>query len=729
MVLDITSSISPISPESDYSEPQTSTAVHSKNFSSMSTTTLQTTTTLHDTPYEPLLPPITQNSRESYEARSRRSRSSPILTLPRWSLPRVPSTLNEKDEFGIRKEPLKGHSQVFSRRKAVKLRWSRRSLELIMLIWAIYSTGRYLKAFTLYDGFTSQLVSLALGASTGLSFAFTCCSIALSLVQTRLLFHGFSVTALLSIRSALQNLSSVFFLGPSIANIILLIVWRSSQDSEIQITHRCNLEVDLVWSVNVLCNHPPHAWGIWIALAVVRTALSALVVIIFHRIASSQVIFLSNPPSIKAKHSHIRLESDAETLHSRTGPVVVPRLDRDSPGLLPIPQQATETSSLSNKSSPRNRLRTNQSKSSVALSVNRVRQDETDEAPAYESREFLPMGALTTSKSNPGLSGTFMERFRTLISQIATETEQGLAFARSDSASASSLLSHDEATVSPSTSLPELDGDLMMKYQPQYSSYPQYDPVGDEDDFYSPSNGNHASNGYFPPMEQVAPHYSQLHQEYPQEEHVPMMNGFVRKMPTIDSMGSRERDLMSLGSGARNSLGASSLGAPTPNFDHRRQSPLSTPDSTGPRSRSPTKNTLSSWNDAADTSMDLADALGTIDFSTGNERRKSLTAQAELLVGLSENEGVIKGTSEVGELPTQGETIRMVGGGNSGVVDDDFAMDSLKKKLGGFNQDLDLVLGLGFGSSTEYESSTSGSKESKESAGSMQTFHTAKSVG
>lgn len=160
--------------------------------------------------------------------------------------------------------------------------------DILLVIWSLYCTGRYLTSFILYNDLTSQLVSLGLGTSTGLSFAFTCCSLALSLVQTRLLFHGLSTTALLSLRATLQYLSSLFFLTPSITNLILLIVWRNSQMPSVQITHRCKLDVDLVWSAISSCNHPLHSWGTWISLAVLRFALSLCIVV-------SVLAFLRSP--------------------------------------------------------------------------------------------------------------------------------------------------------------------------------------------------------------------------------------------------------------------------------------------------------------------------------------------------------------------------------------------------------------------------------------------------
>jgi len=113
---------------SDSSEPQ-STLVHSRNLSTISSTTLHTSTTLHSQPYEPLLRPITPGSGH-YDVVSRQSRPSErILSLPRWSrsqsnvMSRHSPILDEKKEYVTERK---------SRKPGQMLRWSKKALETIM---------------------------------------------------------------------------------------------------------------------------------------------------------------------------------------------------------------------------------------------------------------------------------------------------------------------------------------------------------------------------------------------------------------------------------------------------------------------------------------------------------------------------------------------------------------------------------------------------------------------
>jgi len=252
--------------------------------------------------------------------------------------------------------------------------------------------------------------------------------------------------------------------------------------------------------------------------------------------------------------------------------VVVPQLNHD------LDSQQISESTLSAKSSPRNRLRPSRSGSSaVSAEGNR------SVAPSYNNLDFLPVPEVIHD-SETG----FVDRFRSLVAQITRETEEALAFARSDDASSS----QDTAGSSSRRDSPNSD---------QEDPHHQYNYHDDEDDFYA---ARALSEGDY------------NHRPYPADEQVRMMNAYVRRMPTIESMGSREM---------RSSVGASSLNT---NLD---------------RNRPPTRNTLVSWAGS--------------DLSEGEPRSRpnSLSAQAELLANMFGKPH----SSEIGEL-LQRETVRMV---------------------------------------------------------------------
>lgn len=313
--------------------------------------------------------------------------------------------------------------------------------------------------------------------------------------------------------------------------------------------------------------------------------------------------------------SHQRLPSDySVTKHpSSKNAVIVPPLDREDSQL----QQRTTECSLSTRTSPRHRLRSSQSRSS----------GNSERDPCFVSTDFLPITAV--APANTGVTTTFIERFRTLVSQIIRETEEGIAFAHSD-ISSSSYHSNGSAESPTSNGAPDLD-------ETQYHPRSFHSHGDDDDDFYTSTPGQEV-------------HAADYQQAYPVEEQIRMMNGYLNRMPTIESMGSRELC----------SIGASSFST-----SHERNG-----------HRPPTRNTIVSWN-------------GT-DISGSDPRRRSLTARAELLVGISGKTN----PSEIGELSKVDNMVRLVG-------TDPSAQGYNSEPMG------------------EYDSSTTGSKDSS------QTFLTA----
>ena len=191
-----------------------------------------------------------------------------------------------------------------------------------------------------------------------------------------------------------------------------------------------------------------------------------------------------------------------------------------------------------------------------------------------------------------GESNSFVHRFRSLISQITRETEEGMAFAHSDDSGSPDLVLDSL----PSNESPELDSEATYRSDHQED----YD---DEDGFYTSSTTlTHDS-------------YEQ-YQQYPADEEIRMLNGFITRMPTIESMGSHEV--------------GSSMGAASANRDRERIG------------RQPTRNTLGSW-----VGTELS---GTSESQSG---ANSLTAQAEVLAGMHHS-------TEIGELIKRGETVGKV---------------------------------------------------------------------
>lgn len=126
----------------------------------------------------------------------------------------------------------------------------------------------------------------------------------------------------------------------------------------------------------------------------------------------------------------------------------------------------------------------------------------------HNTQVGLP-GSASADSAGPGEDRdiySFVDRFRALVSQVSRETEDALQFARTDDGD----LDHSDArSVSPDSYFP--------------SSSSQYSP---------------SVTSTFGPALGLG--YDEFGRPYPPDEHVRILNGYIRRMPTIESIGSRE---------------------------------------------------------------------------------------------------------------------------------------------------------------------------------------------
>lgn len=137
----------PTTPVSQTFEIHSSSAGHSRNLSTVSSNTLHTATntTLHSTPYEPLLPPIpvSQSSSDAYEvALSRHSRPSLILSLARWSQSNMRSKHSSPNEKVSSKENLPQN------KRENRLKLGKRILEVVLGTFRIIFRRDFILTFS-----------------------------------------------------------------------------------------------------------------------------------------------------------------------------------------------------------------------------------------------------------------------------------------------------------------------------------------------------------------------------------------------------------------------------------------------------------------------------------------------------------------------------------------------------------------------------------------------------
>ena len=152
-----------------------------------------------------------------------------------------------------------------------------------------------------------------------------------------------------------------------------------------------------------------------------------------------------------------------------------------------------------------------------------------------------------STASGGGLQ-SYVDGFWSLVSQIKRETEQGMIFARPDT-----------SPPPPSSSSASTPPGGARLYSP-YSSHP-----------------NSPTDAPFNPYEGYN-HYFAVQQYQPEEDRVRMLGRYVRRMPTIDSLGSHEMGSSAAHSGAHQPQRAE---PGSPGNDSRRVSTYSTLSSAG----------------------------------------------------------------------------------------------------------------------------------------------------
>ncbi|KAF9552306.1 hypothetical protein CPC08DRAFT_714729 [Agrocybe pediades] len=586
------------------------TADHARHLSSLSSATLHTNTTLHSQPTEPLLPPLTAGADEAtlayYEQLSRQPRNpdgSPAHL--RWDVLPVlqtnPTAVVAKKEPSRRRKPGR-------RRRRVKF-----VLQAIIAAWSVYNTVRYFLAFTLYgrQSHLGQVLSLALGICSGVSFILAFIFFVMAALMNRMVNFGIVYRYIVGVRSALHYSSSLLIFSPTVANLVMVFLWRESINEQYDLHHRCHFDIDVVWSVTKRhCNDSSPSWGVWVAVSAVRLALTLAILVAYHTLA---LLYPALPR--RPVHHRIRSSSGSESLT----PAPSTRQSR----------RRSVNSTTSHDNHPD--LRLHQHVSEVSLdeatlrgdstrSLNRIRlarshssglsgESNTLEAISFKRKNS---GSDQDHESPPGLP---TDRFRSILSQIAQETEEAMEYARSDNSSVHENPPHD-------TNSPPAPAESPA---PSYSQGDHDDETDDDED----EEVNVQYHGLYdniyniynlrpiPPMLG----YNEFGLPYPPEQDVRVLNGYVRRMPTIESMGSGE---------FASSVGASSA--------LRGESMYTS-------SRPPTRNTLLSFSSAEYEMNGGSPALS---------RANSLSARAELLVGMSANSAA----SEHGELVIRPEMIR-----------------------------------------------------------------------
>ena len=380
----------------------------------------------------------------------------------------------------------------------------------------------------------------------------------------------------------MDYLSSFFLIGPAVVNFAVIFIWKDSFDSHSNSNNWCHLDVDLLWSVsNTPCNNKSPGWAIWLILSALRLALTLIISVGPFLFIQSTVVANTatkigfhvisplcyhRPRAIRRFRAQISKPSTPKPAPSSSN---LPHRD-----LVTLQSDSTLCGTSKGEPSPQSRIRLAHSHSS------NLSQDVSLTEPTISTLDH----SVTTEFEDEHEANELVDRSQSLVPQTAQETEEALDLVR---------LEHPPS--------PEDTSDILSRDLP-----PSY-----EDDV-NETRVSHNNIFNLPPIFPVLG-YNEFGLPYPPDQNVRMLNGYIRRMPTIESMGSGE-----VGS----SVGSSN--------NRARESILTA-------SRPPTRSTLLSQNS---TDHDPPE-------SEPPSRTNSLSARAELLVGLSSVPGSI---SEHGEL-------------------------------------------------------------------------------
>ncbi|KAJ3742848.1 hypothetical protein DFH05DRAFT_1401060 [Lentinula detonsa] len=456
---------------------------HSRTLSS---TTLRTTTTEQSHPTEPLLH-STNSGSLAYQDLLSRQPGYPDGQSEQWttalSLDGYPTPSKERQEYW---EHSVKKLQILKRIRLV-LKVVLGALLTVISLWALYNTVRYFIAYTIYDSVQGQTIAIVLGTSTAVCFAFLICAAAVSAFQPHLVRAHIPIHSLLVMRTIFRYFAAFFLLAPTIVNLVLVIIWRRSSISELVPALRCRLDADVVWSITTgTCNRTTPAQ--WLGLSIFRVIFTLIVIVLFLLISSAYDGTRRPSQSLqRRRRRRRRIQSDQSMPKS-------PPMSASSE--VPLnPGHSSRHSSHSGvpfQLQGSNRTADRSFRSSEASSMlhsSSSEDDESTDSSRLDQSRLTFSSTPTLSPQNDRELNNFAERFRSLVSQISRETDEALRFAQSE-----------DANSSEPALLPE---DI-------YTDFPRHT----YDDFTGA--------------------------EYPQDDHVRILNGFVRRMPTIESLGSRE---------------------------------------------------------------------------------------------------------------------------------------------------------------------------------------------
>ncbi|KAI0673148.1 hypothetical protein C8Q78DRAFT_969883 [Trametes maxima] len=284
---------------------------HGRQLSSVSSVTLQTSSSEHSHPTEPLIHPGSSESSVYLDllARQPTHPSSPPPRGVGLSLQGDPITLRERRNLW----------ETAVRRRLKRLRWAGRVLLGIICEcgWAVYNTVRYYVGAMLHQYRDRQIVGLVLGSCAALCIACLLVSIIIAASAPHLGWYYKPRSTNVLLQDFLNYSSSLCLLAPAVVNFVLVFFWRNPSDVLNSLRGRCHWDIDVVWSgLGGQCENSP-AWGYWVAGSLVRLLLTSGVLIAYHAVSYKYLV--TRQPSRRRHTSIFRQSASFPTASGHTG--------------------------------------------------------------------------------------------------------------------------------------------------------------------------------------------------------------------------------------------------------------------------------------------------------------------------------------------------------------------------------------------------------------------------
>ncbi|VDB86976.1 unnamed protein product [Peniophora sp. CBMAI 1063] len=295
----------------------------------------------------------------------------------------------------------------------------------LMAAWATYTSVRYFIAFVMYRAQARRTLSLALGTASLVAL-----SLSLLLISSKPVLGPFvrarpDLLRWCRLAAHVARASvTLLILGPAIVNFVLVFLWRDNSDSAVRLRGRCKWDIDVDWTAGVGSQCQSPVWGVWIAAASARLALTVVTLIAYHvaYVAHNRARRTPRPILHDTKE---RPESSALTSPQ---PVTFTLRSRDSMNPpLPVTPPAN--------SSPRRSIWERRSGSSFGPTADLSSGSQTvssheSGSGAQESRPALSSLPSPTSAEQANLLAAqdlqnFAASFRNLVGQVSREISEG----------------------------------------------------------------------------------------------------------------------------------------------------------------------------------------------------------------------------------------------------------------------------------------------------------------